>query len=113
MQTPTQVGRTTPFVSSVPGVLATSTSSAPIVDEGTPASTRPAPIPADESHFRDGQDVDLTEIRMVSRSEGWGVAGAYVLKTQDGGQTWREVTPPLAGIRLRDPQSIRRSSSIP
>ncbi len=36
---------------------------------------------------------------MVTRTEGWGVAGAYVLKTDDGGQTWREVTPPSPAAR--------------
>jgi photosystem II stability/assembly factor-like uncharacterized protein len=35
---------------------------------------------------------------MVSRTEGWAVAGAYVLKTLDGGQTWHEVTPPMESI---------------
>jgi len=31
---------------------------------------------------------------MKSRTEGWGLSGPYVLGTADGGQTWREATPP-------------------
>jgi photosystem II stability/assembly factor-like uncharacterized protein len=31
---------------------------------------------------------------MISRTEGWGLSGPYVLTTVDGGQTWREATPP-------------------
>jgi hypothetical protein len=31
---------------------------------------------------------------MISRSQGWGLSGPYVLTTADGGQTWREGTPP-------------------
>jgi photosystem II stability/assembly factor-like uncharacterized protein len=31
---------------------------------------------------------------MLSRTEGWGLSGPYVLTTVDGGQTWREATPP-------------------
>ena len=31
---------------------------------------------------------------MKSRSEGWGLSGPFVLTTADGGQTWREATPP-------------------
>jgi photosystem II stability/assembly factor-like uncharacterized protein len=31
---------------------------------------------------------------MKSRTEGWGLSGPYVLTTADGGQTWREATPP-------------------
>ena len=70
----------------------------------TPAATetsiavRGPALPADQSHFQDGEDIQLTRIEMVSRTEGWGVAGAYVLKTLDGGQTWHEVTPPMQSI---------------
>jgi photosystem II stability/assembly factor-like uncharacterized protein len=31
---------------------------------------------------------------MKSRTKGWGLSGPYVLTTADGGQTWREATPP-------------------
>jgi photosystem II stability/assembly factor-like uncharacterized protein len=30
---------------------------------------------------------------MVTLTDGWGISGAYLLKTADGGQNWREVTP--------------------
>jgi len=31
---------------------------------------------------------------MMSSTEGWGISEPYVLVTTDGGQTWREATPP-------------------
>jgi len=43
---------------------------------------------------------------MVSRTEGWGVTGPFVLKTQDGGQTWHEVTPPMPGINATTTQAF-------
>jgi photosystem II stability/assembly factor-like uncharacterized protein len=64
----------------------------------TPSSTQtslpaPATQPAAPAHFTAGNPLQLDEIHMVSRTEGWGIRGAYVLTTSDGGQTWREVTP--------------------
>lgn len=50
--------------------------------------------PAAAAHFRTGDPVQLDSITMKSRSEGWGLNGPYVLTTADGGQTWREATPP-------------------
>jgi photosystem II stability/assembly factor-like uncharacterized protein len=62
---------------------------------GTETSPTPAvPQPAAASHFQAGDHVQLDSITMISRTEGWGFSGPYVLTTADGGQTWREVTPP-------------------
>jgi hypothetical protein len=52
------------------------------------------PQPTAASHFQPGDPVQLDSIAMKSQSEGWGLSGPYVLTTADGGQTWREVTPP-------------------
>ena len=35
-------------------------------------------------------------IQMFSESEGWGIEGASILTTRDGGRTWRDVSPPDA-----------------
>ncbi|MFH2103383.1 MAG: hypothetical protein ABIJ39_08530 [Chloroflexota bacterium] len=46
-----------------------------------------------------GQQVEITTIQMVTTTVGWAIgavdrAGDHVLRTQDGGLTWRDVTPP-------------------
>jgi photosystem II stability/assembly factor-like uncharacterized protein len=52
------------------------------------------PQPAAPPGYRQGQEVDLSLIEMVGLMDGWGLSGPSVLRTRDGGQTWREVTPP-------------------
>jgi len=42
--------------------------------------------------------VPLTTIRMLGQMNGWALTQSAILKTSDGGQTWRDVTP--AGIQL-------------
>lgn len=56
--------------------------------------TRTAPQPAAAAHFRTGDSIELDSIAMKSLTEGWGLSGTYVLTTANGGQTWREATPP-------------------
>jgi photosystem II stability/assembly factor-like uncharacterized protein len=51
------------------------------------------------SHFALGQKIDLTYIHMADANQGWGIGGLnkasdHVFRTKDGGQTWRDVTPP-------------------
>jgi len=46
-----------------------------------------------------GQKFDITYIHMVDTNQGWGIGGVaqaedHVFRTQTGGQTWRDVTPP-------------------
>ena len=47
--------------------------------------------------------VDITFITMITTSVGWGIgspsgADNHVLRTGDGGNTWRDVTPPEPGL---------------
>jgi len=58
------------------------------------APTPASPQPAAAAHFRAGDPIQLDSITMTGRAEGWGLSGAYVLTTADGGKTWRETTPP-------------------
>lgn len=51
------------------------------------------------AHFVPGQKIDIMFIHMVDVNQGWGIGGLnkdsdHIFRTQDGGQTWRDVTPP-------------------
>jgi len=69
-----------------------------------PATETPLPPPAEYTgpvitHFEAGQSLTITSIRMQDAANGWAVGGwgegsDHVLITADGGQTWRDVTPP-------------------
>jgi len=50
-------------------------------------------------HFEPGQQFIVTHIQMINQNLGWGIGGLegasdHVLRTGDGGSTWRDVTPP-------------------
>lgn len=91
------------------------------VGEATPVSAEPgaatevseagaelpteAPEPTQELlgggivHFEPGQQFIVTHIQMINQNLGWGIGGLegaseHVLRTGDGGSTWRDVTPP-------------------
>ncbi len=67
----------------------------PTLPEPTFPAPASVPVPAAAPHFRSGAPIQLDEIHMVTSTEGWGLSAKYVLVTADGGQTWREVTPPV------------------
>jgi len=51
------------------------------------------------AHFAPGKKIDITYIHMIDTGQGWGIGGLnkasdHVFRTLDGGQTWRDVTPP-------------------
>lgn len=50
---------------------------------GNPPPAPPGPIQAGE----------LVSLRMVTESAGWALTGTAVLRTNDGGETWADVTP--------------------
>jgi photosystem II stability/assembly factor-like uncharacterized protein len=52
------------------------------------------PQPAAAPRFKPGDGVKLDLIKMITRTEGWGLSRQSVVTTVDGGQTWREGTPP-------------------
>jgi len=49
--------------------------------------------PAAGASLPAGSPLQLDEIHMVSLADGWGISAGILLKTADGGHTWREVTP--------------------
>jgi len=77
---------------------------------GSPFGTTPAvPSPTSElaqpppgasiAHFEAGRAVIIESIRMVDATTGWAIAsgggaGDHVVYTGDGGETWRDATPP-------------------
>jgi photosystem II stability/assembly factor-like uncharacterized protein len=68
--------------------------SPPVPYSPTPTLAGPA-----IAHFVPGRKIDITYIHMVDTDQGWGIGGLnkasdHVFRTLDGGQTWRDVTPP-------------------
>jgi|SRR5271157_144977 len=64
----------------------------------TPVPSTPILGPA-IPHLAAGQTFDITYIHMVDTNQGWGIGGPaqaedHVFRTQTGGQTWHDVTPP-------------------
>ncbi len=56
----------------------------------------------------DGQALIIAQIEMIDAQEGWAVGGAgehldHVLRTNDGGLTWRDVSPPAIRSLLITP----------
>ena len=53
----------------------------------------------------------VTHIQMISAERGWGIGGLdgasdHVLRTNDGGQTWMDVTPPEPAPDVENPSKI-------
>ncbi len=66
--------------------------------QNTPALPTPSLGPS-ISHFSAGQKILITYIHMVNANIGWAIGGVskasdHVFHSQDGGQTWHDVTPP-------------------
>ncbi len=91
---PTQPSTLQPTQETIPPtveVLPTETAT-PTQELPTPRPTR-IPQPAAAASLPPGSPVQLDEIAMINLTEGWGTSGGILLKTKDGGKTWREVTP--------------------
>ncbi len=81
----------TPTVTAAPTDTTAPTSEAPGAAD-TPWPTV-APQPAAAASLPPGSPVQLDDIQMITLTDGWGISGGLLLKTLDGGRTWREVTP--------------------
>ncbi len=68
--------------------------------EASPAVLQPPPIDYEHAipHLSAGSSIEITEIAMVDAKQGWAIAQAndsdHVLRTNDGGESWWDVTPP-------------------
>jgi photosystem II stability/assembly factor-like uncharacterized protein len=88
----------------------------PLPPKQTPTSPPPTATPTSVSenviqHFPNGQEFTVTYIHMVDANLGWAIggltssAGDHVLATKDGGNTWKDVTPPQLVAADNSPQS--------
>ncbi|MEJ2013057.1 MAG: hypothetical protein P8X64_12645 [Anaerolineales bacterium] len=73
------------------------------IPTATPTHYIPGPDVTPVAHLAPGAAFDLTRGAMVSLNDGWGIGGLsgasdHVFHTQDGGQTWHDVTPPQDAI---------------
>ncbi len=67
----------------------------PIVEPARLKTPLPAQL-ARGPYFAPGDQIVLDEIYMLSLSDGWALSGPFVLATADGGQTWRQASPPAS-----------------
>lgn len=108
MPPPTPYATYTPYLTSTPyrTAVATDTPTAtPIAAPATPVPATPttvttlAPTAMPMPRLVAGQPVTITYIRMFDATIGWAIGGVagigdHVLRTSDGGNTWRDITPP-------------------
>jgi len=102
-----------PTTEAQPTVKASVVPEEPAEPSGPTATPRVA-IPAQpvvEPHLDEGQPVVIDWIGMDSALDGWAIGShptadpapsVHVLRTQDGGQTWSEVTPPEDNSLMTD-----------
>lgn len=70
------------------------------IDTSTPQSEDVSPSPSADTQSPDSIDEPLAEppslieLEMFNELEGWGVSDTNILRTNDGGLTWYNVTPP-------------------
>lgn len=79
----------------------------------TATETSPAAPPSGPqmSPLRSGDEAILSQISIISQSEGWGIgsqmgSGDHILHTSDGGQTWSDVTPPEPPPQEGEPKKL-------
>ncbi len=77
---------------------ATETPEPPTPEPATPSTGTPVQGPA-IAHLTAAKPFEVGYIHMVDAQRGWGIGGFaqaqdHVLRTDTGGQTWRDVTPP-------------------
>ena len=85
--------------SSSPGSSSSSQTTSTSGPAEPPTSTAQPPSGAPIAHLPAGQNVKITFIKMLDATNGWGIGGLngssdHVLRTADGGLTWKDLTPP-------------------
>jgi len=95
---------TTPSAPGEPTKPARTSTATPSEPAPIPSAEAGEPQPAAPPHFSPGERISLDSIKMVTTEAGWGLSGPYVLVTEDGGESWQELTPPQT---LASPESAR------
>jgi photosystem II stability/assembly factor-like uncharacterized protein len=94
---PTAVPTSVPTQTTQPTPTALPPTEIPTAVPPTPTATAPENV---IQHFPSGQQFTVTYIHMIDTKIGWGIGslttspGDHVLTTSDGGNTWKDVTPP-------------------
>jgi photosystem II stability/assembly factor-like uncharacterized protein len=102
--TPLATGETPTSLPATQVILPTSTAVPPTETPTVlPPTATATEIPSNAiQHYPSGQDFTVTNIDMIDATHGWAigslgfVVGDHVLFTTDGGDTWKDVTPPEA-----------------
>jgi len=96
---PTRAPATQLPLSPSPGPSTATPAASPTAPASTPETGGPAIGPI--AHLTVGQPVTVTAIHMLDATTGWAAAAGgvgdpddHLLRTTDGGATWRDVTPP-------------------
>jgi photosystem II stability/assembly factor-like uncharacterized protein len=113
-------GAATSAPTNIHPTLAPSPTYTPLPPTETPTSVPPTAVPptATETtppqkviqHFPSPQQFTVTAIHMVDANNGWAIGGLgnvgdHVLFTQDGGSTWKDITPPEPASNSGDNKS--------
>ncbi len=83
------------------------------------ATGTPAPVGPPIEKLQAGLEITVRTVRMVDATSGWAIGGPaaasdHILRTGDGGATWRDVSPPAAeqpGTRLTAVGAFRNGST--
>ncbi len=109
-------------ITSIPTIIPPTETQAPpptpILPTETPTQVQPTSTPTTPpanpiTHYPNGQEFTVTSIHMVDADNGWAIGslgaqtGDHVLSTTDGGNTWKEVTPPQD-----QPESVPHETAI-
>ncbi len=110
-ETPAPPPSPTSTLPSVTAAVETPPTDTPIPGE-PPTSTAVSPSGTPIVHLPAGQDIKITFIKMLDAANGWGVGGLdgnsdHVFSTADGGQTWKDLTPPEPAPT--DPQTHKKA----
>ena len=77
-----------------PTQISSTPTSSPIAESKIYPTLPPAPTSFALYFLRPGQPLTLTSIRMIDEQNGWGIdSDRHILRTRDGGYTWKDVTP--------------------
>ncbi len=108
---PTPTVEPTIFALTPTSAIPPTETSQPLPPTDTPIPVQP-PIGAPIAHLPAGQEIKITFIQMLDGDQGWAIGGLngnsdHILRTSDGGLTWKDTTPPEPAPA--DPQTAKKA----